>query len=127
MERSRPSKYQKHIHKTKYLEWKRDDGSRQVFEFDDKYKVNKIYNFEPTLKATIEIPDFTKAYDDFSEINSEYERQNFEVEKPLFVIPLLNKIKKEIPHTRRLIDFPYGFSHILRHNMDNFIPHMLTA
>lgn len=118
MERSRPSKYQKHMQKTKYLEWKRDDGSRQVFEFDDKYKVNKIYNFEHAEKVAdltaTEIPDFTKAYDDFSDFINENE-QNAQVEKPLFVIPLLNKVKKEAQHTRRIIDFPYGFSHILRH------------
>lgn len=130
----RPNKYQKHIHRVRFLEWKRDDGTSHVWEFDERYKVINHHFVEPKENIINEnILDITKTSDNSniqkdnggSSDNIPENKNNIKIEKRAFVIPILNQ---KIPATpRKIVSFPSGISVLFKHSKDPLAHRPLNA
>lgn len=114
----RPPKYQKHVQRIKYLEWNREDGTTRVYEFDAKYKVRKIIDYDPYEEESEPTDvDFTHSEPDVSENSEEglkisYPQISPRESKASYVIPQIKVPDRE--YKRQIIELPLGISHIFR-------------
>lgn len=130
MNSKRPTKYQKHVQKVKYLEWNRDDGTTRIYEFDSKYKVKKIIDYDAPesflednrVPFFCSEPDLSESQDE--EIHVEIRTQPPPTPRHELVIPIIDN--HEHSYKRKIIDFPTGLSLIWSNNNPN-IPKLLTA